>query len=288
MEETATAIAGNTPEIPAAWKGDAGPEEAFFERLAQAATPVLICDYDGTLAPFTADKMQAFPYPGVAERLEGIAEGRTRLAFVSGRPVEELMRLLPLAARCESWGMHGREHRSADGKIDRLEPSSAQRSALDCAGEAMAGAGFGSLVERKIASVAVHWRGLEEPGGEGKQLEAVQALARRTFAPYAGRDSLSVLPFDGGLELRADDHTKGHATEAILDAAGWGNACAAAFLGDDTTDEDAFRVMRSRGGVGLLVRHPPRASCAHFSLRPPEALLAFLDSWVNSIGGGAA
>jgi trehalose 6-phosphate phosphatase len=277
-----------TPAVPPPWKSTSTPQAEFLQELAHAPTPLLICDYDGTLAPFKTDKMQAYPYAGVPERLEGIANGRTRIAFVSGRPVAELIQLLPLAAKCEIWGMHGREHRSAAGAVRRLEPSIAQRTALDAAEHRIEEAGFASLIERKTASVALHWRSLEVTDADTDRLARVQALAQRTFSPYAGRHSLSLLPFDGGLELRAHDHTKGHATEALLAEFAANHTGAAAFLGDDTTDEDAFRAMREHGGLGLLVRHPPRASYAHFSLNPPEELLAFLDSWLQSSGGTVA
>ncbi len=278
---------------------------------------MLICDYDGTLAPFREDKMQAFPYEGVQDRLEQIVRQGTKLAFVSGRPIGELVKLLPFAASVEVWGMHGREHRTADGSYRRMEPTPEQRALLDQAQAALDSAGWGALLERKVGSVALHWRTLQKTacganpffehnvspsrevtwaqsmgskgnfGIEGEQqsqaaeysLHAARKSAEEVFAGYAGHHSLGVLPFDGGLELRTEDRTKGHALEALLLSV---DASAAAFLGDDTTDEDGFRVMREQGGLGLLVREESRTSHAHFSLKPPGELLAFLDGWIRA------
>ncbi len=50
---------------------------------------------------------------------------------------------------------------------------------------------------------------------------------------------------------------------------------AAAYLGDDTTDEDAFKAIHGRG-IGVLVRPQFRATAADFWLQPPEELLDFL------------
>ena len=270
---------------------------AFQQKLKHASLPLLVCDYDGTLAPFQTDKMQAYPFPGVAERLQRIAETGTQLAFLTGRPSHELIALFPLAGKAEIWGMHGREHLPVGGSSQLLLPSDAQREALDQAEMRLSEAGLAPLLERKIGSIALHWRTLDGPpetslkslqgdSTSAGQLDLrvhhmtvreAQQQADEAFAPLAGNHDLALLPFDGGLELRAADRTKGHAAESVLMSTG---ADVAAFLGDDTTDEDAFETLRVRGHLGLLVREPARASFASFALRPPDQLLRFLDEWL--------
>ncbi len=263
--------------LPRPWVGCTQESDALDQALRAAKAPLLICDYDGTLAPFQDDKMQAVPYPGVAERLAAIAAGPTKLAFVSGRPVRELRLLLPLANHLELWGMHGREHRARDGRITLLEPSGPQREALNCAEQELVKAGLRDAIERKVASVALHWRVF---AGHPGTVAELQERAHAIFSTYAGEHSLALLPFDGGLELRATDQTKGHAVAALLNGA---TSAAAAFLGDDTTDEDGFEVMRAQGGLALLVREPVRPSRAPFSLCPPDELLRFFDQWHSAI-----
>ena len=51
-----------------------------------------------------------------------------------------------------------------------------------------------------------------------------------------------------------------------------------AYLGDDRTDEDAFRQLRGRG-LTVLVRDEYRPTAAECWLRPPSELLHFLDAW---------
>ncbi len=264
-------------------------QERFLTAISRARRPLLICDYDGTLAPFQTDKMQAFPYEGVAERLARLTESGTELAFVSGRPVGELLELLPLAHGTEIWGMHGREHQSTQGKRMVFEPGAEQRAALDAAATALTDRGWDrSLLERKVGSLAMHWRTLPAASpedGPRQTQQSARAAAEQVFAAHAGRHAMNVLPFDGGLELRTEDRTKAHAVEALLVAADPG---AAAFLGDDMTDEDGFRAIRAWGGVALLVRAEPRASQAHFLLRPPAELLSFFDAWLDARKGASA
>ena len=54
-----------------------------------------------------------------------------------------------------------------------------------------------------------------------------------------------------------------------------------AYLGDDLTDEDAFRAVATRG-LGILVRQELRKTAAVAWLRPPEELLDFLHRWARA------
>jgi trehalose-phosphatase len=134
--------------------------------------------------------------------------------------------------------------------------------------------GFTEMLEVKPASLAVHWRSFEPAKQEG-----IRALVQSVFARIGQPSGLHLLPFDGGLELRSIDRTKGTAVEEIL-ADEPGNI-PAAYLGDDLTDEDAFVAVGNKG-YSVLVRGEVRASFARFWLRPPDELLDFLDAWIAS------
>jgi hypothetical protein len=87
------------PKIPKGWFGS-GEEKAFAERLAATSKDTLLLDYDGTLAPFHADKMQAFPYVGVAEVLQRLNQyPNTRLVLVTGRRAADLLDLIEVCVR---------------------------------------------------------------------------------------------------------------------------------------------------------------------------------------------
>ena len=61
--------------------------EQFFAAVSGAPHPILLLDYDGTLASFRVDRFQARPFVGVRELLARIqSQSRTRMAVVTGRP----------------------------------------------------------------------------------------------------------------------------------------------------------------------------------------------------------
>ena len=249
-------------------------EAAALElRLRAEPRSVLMLDYDGTLAPFHVDRFAATPYPGVEERLAALSTlSQVRLVLVSGRSARELHDLLRPGIRAEIWGSHGRERLRSDGTYELLALSPVQQAALEQLGLEMSALGFSETLEVKPASLAVHWRTFE-PAMQERIRTVVQSIFARIHQP----GGLHLLPFDGGLELRSTDRTKGTAVAEILSEEP--DDVPVAYLGDDLTDEDAF-VAVGNTGYSILVRSEVRASFARYWLRPPEELLEFLDAWI--------
>lgn len=245
----------------------------FFQRIAEAPARLLMLDYDGTLAPFHADPSRAVPYAEVADVLKRIVEsGGTRVVVVSGRPADEVPPLLGLRDRPEIWGSHGWERLLPDGRRVAEQPGAEAQRALRAAAAAVESAlSEGGRIEHKLASVALHWRGLQH--------EAADTLRRRAnelWKQIAAGGAVEILPFDGGLELRTVGCNKQYAVKAVLSESAQESAIA--YLGDDITDEDAFRAVKTRG-IGVLVRPEFRETAADVWLRPPQELVEFMGRW---------
>jgi trehalose-phosphatase len=246
---------------------------AFEARIAAAQERVLMLDYDGTLAPFQVRPELAVPYPEAAASLRDIVRcGRTRVVIVSGRPADEVPPLLGLEPRPEIWGSHGRERLLPDGARSVAAPAPAVQAVLADAARAVQDAlSQGARIETKLASVALHWRGLSDA-----IVERVRAGALARWEPLTRDRTVEMLAFDGGVEIRASGYTKANAVRAVL--SGIGEDSAVAYLGDDMTDEDAFRAIKPRG-LAVLVRPELRETAADVWLRPPAELASFLQLW---------
>lgn len=244
--------------------------EGFFARLAGARERVLLLDYDGTLAPFHADPQQALPYPGLRDVLGRIAAApRNRIVIVSGRRLEDLRGPIEMLAHHEAWASHGWE-RLADGRVHRRIPTPRTQEALDRAKAAIQPLLVtGVRAEVKVASVALHWRGTPP-----ELAHRTRAAALEAWEALEGEE-LALLPFEQGLEIRGRGHDKGDAVRAALARPG---DVACAYLGDDVTDEDAFRAIRPHG-LAVLVGDELRGTEAQLWLRPPAELLEFLERW---------
>ncbi len=250
--------------------------QKFLLRLKESRLSALLLDYDGTLAPFTVDRRAAFPYSGVQSLLQTISDSeRTRIVIVTGRNATDISRLLPLRPPPEVWGSHGlqRLQPECDSEMPRLTARVAQ--ALTNAERWLAYQGLHDRAEPKPGSLAVHWRGLDANSAMAlreKILLGWSALTRNY--PF------TILEFDGGVELRLADCDKSRAVQTILQEIG--SDIPIAYLGDDRTDEPAFRALRGHG-LTALVRPNYRPTLAQAWLKPPEELLVFLTAWLQTL-----
>jgi trehalose 6-phosphate phosphatase len=231
---------------------------------ASLSDAALFLDFDGTLVELaeTPDAIRVSPeLPPLLARLAQRLDGR--LAIVSGRSIQDLERHLPCRGLAVS-GSHGLELRLADGNF---VPLAAPRE-LDGISEKVAHfveAKPGLLVENKPFSVAVHYR--RAPERERQVHDFMTRLAAET--------GLSVQQGKMVTELRPAGADKGDAVRAFMLQPPFA-AARPVFVGDDLTDEDAFRVAAELGGGGILVG-PERETAAKWRLYGVSAVAGWLD-----------
>lgn len=245
---------------------------SFFDFLPHAERSALLIDYDGTLAPLIADRTSAVPYPGMLELLTAIKRAGSHVAIVSGRPAQDVIRLLGSDA-FEVWGSHAFEHLvpGEDREVQMMEADTAE--VLMSLISALEVAGIGEHIEQKPCGIAVHWRG-ESPTRQAQ----IDEILLAHWATMRMRGGLLMRVFDGGREIRVAAHNKRDAVRATLSALP--PSSAVAYLGDDHTDEDAFQEL-GRRGLSILVRPEYRSTAARVWLRPPGELTEFLKRWAE-------
>ena len=250
--------------------------DAFLQQLKTAPSSALLLDYDGTLAPFHVDRNRAFPYPGAISILEKIVQsGRTKVIIISGRPIVELRALLAPMNNLEMWGTHGLERYSSHGRYSCIPINEEDAVSLAKAQEWIVTAGLLSRAEVKLGGIAIHWRGLSPA-----EAKSVQSLTLDGWTKIAEQSRLKLLQFEAGLELRVSHPDKGDAVTSIL--ADLEPRSPVAYLGDDLTDEDAFRVLKGHG-LRVLVKDTYRETNADTWIRPPQELIDFLERWLVNI-----
>lgn len=245
----------------------------FWQQVRQANTLFLGLDYDGTLAPFEIDSMQAKPLPGIADLLRDLATGgRTQVAIISGRPVDEVMTLLnnpPVTVV----GSHGYELWPIDGACVVRQPSPEQQQGLFAIRTQLEKSDYGSKLEVKVASLALHTRGLDPVTAV-----AIEEEIATRWAGLAPQYGLECRRFNGGIEIRCCGWDKGAALTALLNVQP--ENVFAVYVGDDETDEDAFTVLRGRG-IGIKVGDPLWPTAARGFLPDCRAMVDFLRTWID-------
>lgn len=257
--------------------------QAFFSKFPNGTKPLLLLDYDGTLAPFRVDRFKARPYTGVREAIARILhQGRTRLVVITGRPAREIVLLLrgnpPVVDQpVEVWGLHGSERIFADGRRELEEAPAPTQRKLDELREYLRHNNLGGEFEDKPNAAVMHWR-----GASPRTAKFIELRTREIFEPIAKMDGLMLLEFEGGLELRVG-RDKGGAVETLIAEAPPGTP--AAYVGDDVTDEAAFRAMNRipNPHLSVLMRQDQRETAADVWLRPPSGIRAFLKRWYKAL-----
>ncbi|MFH1011639.1 MAG: trehalose-phosphatase [bacterium] len=247
----------------------------FWQRVESADCRFLGLDYDGTLAPFHAERMQATPLPGARELLERIRDTLdTHLCIVSGRPVSEILELLG-DLNVPIIGVHGHEMKKPFLPVQMYLPELKQRGGLRLAQTLAACRGYGALVEVKSASVAFHTRPIPDSS-------KIPANIEREWIRIAHSFNLSLRRFNGGIELRAPGRNKGTAVLDVLKKLP--RFAFPVYLGDDETDEDVFRAIRG-WGYGIRVGNDDAPTAAQGFLDDPRAVLEFLRAWCRVVKG---
>ncbi|MGA8088473.1 MAG: trehalose-phosphatase [Terracidiphilus sp.] len=254
--------------------------ETFFYSVQCSQAPLLLLDYDGTLADFRINRFEARPWAGVRELLAIIQKDmRTRLTVITGRPASEINPMLQLPKPVDVWGLHGAERLLVDGRRELQEAPEEARAKLEELRQRLGRDAFGGLFEDKPNAVVMHWRGHTQ-----RQAKLIEQKTLALFEPASLVSGLSLLPFEAGVELRAG-RDKGGAVQAIVEQAEPDTPVT--YLGDDLTDESAFCAINQTRNphLSVLMRREWRETAAEVWLQPPDQLRWFLRQWEMALSG---
>ena len=127
----------------------------------------------------------------------------------------------------------------------------------------------GALIERKRFSIAAHYRNANESDFPELERGVSEVAARhRELRTMEGKKVYELLP--------NIDWDKGKAVLWLLENLDLERGkVRPIYIGDDRTDEDAFRALE-RCGVGILVSEQPRSTAARYALTNPAEVERFL------------
>lgn len=238
---------------------------------SQARRPAVFLDYDGTLTPIVAHPEDAVLSDEMRDTIRRLAKV-CPVAVVSGRDLSDVRGRVGLEDIVYA-GSHGFDIAGPDG-LRRENPEA--QDVLPVLDEAEAElreqlAGIeGAEVERKKYAIAIHYRNTSEA-----DVADIEGAVDRT------QSSHSKLRKEHGkkiFELQPDiDWHKGRAVTWLLRELDLDKSkVLPIYIGDDVTDENAFRSLRGRG-AGIVVGDEGRESAAQYELENPAEVASFLD-----------
>ncbi|MFC7154595.1 trehalose-phosphatase [Halomarina halobia] len=267
-ESESEAEAESGAGVPSLWS----ISDAVADRLADAEGLLVCLDFDGTLAPIVPRPEEAAIPAATRKRIRALnALDGVQVAVVSGRALTDVRERVGLDGLVYA-GNHGLElERGGDLTVHPL--ASASRPALRRACRAIharLGTIPGCRVEDKGVTATVHYRDAADA--------AVPAI-EEVVSTVAGAESLRVTDGKAVFEIRPRiPWGKGRIVSLL--AAEVGGGWLPIYVGDDTSDEDAFGVLADGVGIGVVVGSPS-ATAAAARLDDPDDVATFV-GWLTA------
>lgn len=233
-------------------------------------------DYDGTLSPIVSRPEQAVLSDSMRAVLRALVT-KLPVAILSGRDLEDVRQRVGIDAIVYAGshgfdiaGPHGLRRQTATEFLPKLDMAEKElHDALD---------GIpGALVERKRFSIAAHYRNVNK--------NDVPALTKAVEAVAARHPELRRIDGKKVYELLPNiDWDKGKAVLWLVQMLGLESRSGGIrpiYIGDDSTDEDAFRVLELEPpGAGIIVTEYPPQSAARYMLKDSGEVELFLRSLI--------
>jgi trehalose 6-phosphate phosphatase len=250
------------------------PEE-ISRQLAQAHRLRLFLDYDGTLADFAPTPEHVDPNPEVVDLLTRLARCQdVQIAVISGRRLSQVEILIPVPGVLLA-GTYGVELRTPRGKQIRRLSYEAIRPTMDRLKprwEELIEHKHGFFLEDKGWSLALHAR-----FADGSEAEEVLNNARSLAAQAISSSLFRALGGHRFLEIGPRLANKGKTVEYLLEHFPW-RAGTLLYVGDDDKDEEAFDVVKARGGFAVRVAAEPCQTQADCCLGSPRIARHWLET----------
>lgn len=236
---------------------------------------VLLLDFDGTLAPIV-DRPELAAMPDATRRALDrlMAMNGVTIAVVSGRGLADVRERAAIP-RIAYAGNHGMEIEGAG--LHRIHPeAAAARPELEAVAATIEPAleGIdGAFLEDKGLTLSIHYRLAPDHAEEVREIVLEAAGGRSALEVFEGKMIVEVRP-------RVEWH-KGRAVLFLLEQMRPPEGAPVLYLGDDRTDEDAFRALANRGGAAegiLIAQQPSSESAASSYLRDPAEVGALFEA----------
>lgn len=250
----------------------------LFSNKIRCARSIICFDYDGTLSPIVSKPELALLPENTKKALFRLSE-LTNIAVLSGRELTDVTKLVDLPSIYYG-GSHGFELKNPDGDIEEIPKADEFLPVLANSFkelQVMLNSLSGIFIERKKFTIAIHYRLLKDTA----MLPSLRISLDNFIKRYP---QLRITEGKKVYELKpAIDWDKGKALLHIINKIfGNKNSVFPIFLGDDLTDEDAFKVIKN-WGAGILVGTHEYPTSAEYLLNDTDEVFTFITALINNL-----
>lgn len=245
-----------------------------LQKILSRAKHIFLClDFDGTLAPIKPTPEQANISADRRLLLRKVSQLKPfTIAIISGRSLKDIKNKVGIEGLIFA-GNHGLEIAyqerhfiyPAARKFVPIITEIAQKLARKVRPFS------GAILEKKHLSLSLHYRLVQE-----KKVSQLKAIFLQIVKPYLTKGKIKLTSGKKVWEIRPPlEWDKGKAVLWLAQRLKAPKALPI-YIGDDTTDEDAFREVNRIGGISILVGKR-QCSCAKYYLKSTKDTQKFLE-----------
>ncbi|MDD5119795.1 MAG: trehalose-phosphatase [Candidatus Omnitrophica bacterium] len=250
-------------------------QPARIEKLLNGRFVFILLDYDGTLVPIAKTPQKAVIPEGTKELLRKLSKRQDRaIGIISGRALGDIKRAVGIKSIIYA-GNHGLEIQGPDIRAQRQVSLRIKPVMRDIAAELRRRLlpVKGVLIEDKGLTLSIHYRLVKK-----NDLPVFKKIFFKTSNPYirAGKIKLN----SGKKVYEIKPPVKWDKGKIVLwlasrrQFASGENRVLLVYIGDDLTDEDAFKALSGKGLTIFVGK--PRNSAADYYLKNTKEVLEFL------------
>jgi trehalose 6-phosphate phosphatase len=247
-----------------------------FKRIHESDHVVVFLDYDGTLVPFKEKPDDVVTPNGVKTVLTKLINNKKcTVVIVSGRTLKEIKKLLNIPGLSYA-AVHGLQIEFSDGTVSNWKPAehiqalikTIKKNLIPILQEEKK-----IILEDKELTLAFHYRQVPE-----NRIKDIKEKFLDIVKKYDTKNSLEILHGAKVIEVRPHGWNKGKAVETFLNNFIKQANTLSIYIGDDVTDEDAFRCIGELGITIFVSNNAKRKTNAQYWVKNPGDVSVFLES----------
>ena len=241
-----------------------------LQRIATADKIELFLDYDGTITPIVETPEKARLLKSTKEILQQLSKlPKYQITIISGRAIDDIRSLVGIAS-INYVGNHGYEMMVPGVEIENLA-SPGYYDLLNSLKNEINNKLIdfpGAFIEDKGVTISIHYRQVNPD-----QAVILEHVLYRMTQPGFESNKIRFNMGKKVFEIRPPlDWDKGKAVEWILEKQNGFPI----YIGDDTTDEDAFFALKDKGITVYVGSQYREFSCAQYFLNSTDEVIKFL------------
>jgi trehalose 6-phosphate phosphatase len=251
----------------------------IYKKIFKSEHIFLFLDYDGTLVPFRDSPSLVKTPQEIQEVLKQLIKNpKVSIIIVTGRQLHDIKKLMNMKG-VSFIALHGLDIKTADKMQFTWDNATQARSLIKAIKKDMQkrlSHEKGAFLEDKELTLVFHYRLLAQ-----KRVHGLREAFKKIVNTLDTQNILEVINGVKIIEARPKGWNKGKGIELFLTRYAAVKNILPVYIGDDVTDEDAFRFLGKRGITIHVTNRSKRKTAACYWVKNPHEVYSFLYSLSN-------